>query len=898
MGKRNVNRKIPIVVSVLSLIALTIASCTKTGKLDLMSASVRFMDPTDQIYTNATSYNFQFQMTSSSKIINAGTSKMNLYEGAGCDSSHWVGTYPVVVSGLTASCTPLATLVDGKIYSADVTVDGLYQSQCSSSIVIDRQNPNAISFTYPTSDFLVGQTQELFSWTAVTDNGLSGLASPGYRIQLFSQANCGGTAISTVTSTDPQYTFTSLPTGTYSAQVVAIDKAGNLSTPVCSANATLDMNVPGFQLADATSSVGYSRVLTPTVTISNDATAASWCFTTNTSFVPSACTDACPGGGGTSNGWYTASPSTLTLASGDGLKTYNLWICNGSGTLISHNVSSGAITLDQTPPGNFSVTGIGGGTDTYFDAYLTSSSQPEIKWSTSTDAINYAVQILDGSNSVLCSQNGVTVLDYTFTGCPAFTDGQTYKIRVTSTDTALNTTTAPDFPFIVDRTPPGSFSITGITGGSDSVIDHWLGSAKPAVNYSSATGSTHYKVEVQDAGGSVVCTSGTKNDQSGIFDYNVEGGVTCSSLVNGQSYTAYVSALDDGQNETPAANNGYSFTIDTTAPTLNVDPVASPTDNPVTVTFTASDADSGLGTIQCRLDGGAYSTCTSPSVYTGLTAGAHTVDVKATDLAGNSSIASVSWTIYGYSWITSGFSACSAAQPAWVAGGFGACSAAQPAYTYGGWGSCSVTCGGGTQTRSQTCPVVGGTQTQTVTCPVNSGTETQTVQCQRSDSVIVADTFCNAGSKPPTSQSCTRGGGTDCSGTQPASSQACTRGGGSDCNSAQATSQSCNTNPCCSGTSVGGYCWYLGGGGTSCDSLCSGHGGNSAGTTAYAGASAGNCSAVLAAFGYGGPTSSACAAGYGCWVNSVSSGPYFCTSPGADTSAAYPSAARVCSCAY
>ena len=863
-----------------------------------MSADVRFMNPTDQIYTNATSYNFQFQMTSASKLINASTSKMNLYEGAGCDSSHWVGTYPVSVAGSVASCTPLATLVDGKIYSANVTVDGLYQSKCSSSVVVDRQAPNVVSFTYPTGDLTAGQTQELFSWSAGVDNGLSGLATPAYRVQLFAQANCGGTAMSTVTSTDPQYTFTSLPTGTYSAQVSVLDKAGNTSATVCSPNTTLDMNIPGFLLADATSSAGYSRVLTPTVTISNDASTASWCFTTDTTFVPSACTDACPSGGGSSNGWYTSRPSTLTLVAGDGLKTYNLWICNGSGTLISHNIATGAITLDQTPPGNFSVTGIAGGSDILFDAYLTSSTQPEIKWSASTDAINYTIQILDGSNAVMCSQSGVTVVDYTFTGCPAFTDGQTYKIRVTASDTALNTTTAPDFNFTVDRTPPGSFSITGITGGTDSTIDHWLGSSNPAVNYGSAAGSTHYKIEIQDSGGGVICTSGTKNDQSGIFDYNSESGVTCSGLANGQSYKAFVSAFDAGENETQAANNGYSFTIDTTPPSLTVDPVASPTDNPVSVTFTANDAASGMNTIQCRLDGGAYSSCSSPAVYAGLTSGSHTVDVKAKDVAGNSNIQSVTWTIYGYTWLASGFGACSATQPAWVAGGFGACSAAQPAYTYGGWGSCSVTCGGGTQSRSQTCPVVGGTQTQTVTCPVNSGTQTQTVQCQRSDSVIVADTFCNAGTKPATSQSCTRGGGTDCSGTQPPSSQACTRGGGSDCNSAQATSQSCNTNPCCSGASVGGYCWYFGGGGVSCDSLCASHGGNTAGTAAYAGASAGNCAAVLGAFGQGGPTSSACAAGYGCWVNSVSSGSYFCTSPSADTSSSYPSAARVCSCAF
>jgi hypothetical protein len=127
-------------------------------------------------------------------------------------------------------------------------------------------------------------------------------------------------------------------------------------------------------------------------------------------------------------------------------------------------------------------------------------------------------------------------------------------------------------------------------------------------------------------------------------------------------------------------------------------------------------------------------------------------------------------------------------------------------------------CGGGSQSRSQTCPVVSGSQTQTVSCPTNSGTQTRTVTCQRNDGTTVADTYCLT-AKPAESQSCSRN---DCSGTAPASSQSCTRGGGSDCNSGQATSQSCNPQSCyvnfevynskaCGGT----YC-YCGVGGGQC----------------------------------------------------------------------------------
>jgi RHS repeat-associated protein len=52
---------------------------------------------------------------------------------------------------------------------------------------------------------------------------------------------------------------------------------------------------------------------------------------------------------------------------------------------------------------------------------------------------------------------------------------------------------------------------------------------------------------------------------------------------------------------------------------------------PVSFSFSATE----VATFECSMDGGAYSSCSSPKEYTSLTEGSHTFKVRATDLAGN-----------------------------------------------------------------------------------------------------------------------------------------------------------------------------------------------------------------------------------------------------------------------
>jgi hypothetical protein len=102
----------------------------------------------------------------------------------------------------------------------------------------------------------------------------------------------------------------------------------------------------------------------------------------------------------------------------------------------------------------------------------------------------------------------------------------------------------------------------------------------------------------------------------------------------------------------PSSTRGFNFdsreaTDPTRRPQLTLDLITDTTPPETTIasgpsgtissgdasfTFSSSEPNS---TFECRLDGAAYSACTSPKSYTNLSNGSHTFDVRATDRAGN-----------------------------------------------------------------------------------------------------------------------------------------------------------------------------------------------------------------------------------------------------------------------
>ena len=124
------------------------------------------------------------------------------------------------------------------------------------------------------------------------------------------------------------------------------------------------------------------------------------------------------------------------------------------------------------------------------------------------------------------------------------------------------------------------------------------------------------------------------------FECRLDGGAwsACSSptayskLADGP-HTFAVRAIDAETDADPTpATRG--FTVDTAAPQTSITSGPAGTTDETSPSFGFS-ANEGGASFECRLDGGAWSACSSPTAYSKLADGPHSFEVRATDLASN-----------------------------------------------------------------------------------------------------------------------------------------------------------------------------------------------------------------------------------------------------------------------
>ena len=129
----------------------------------------------------------------------------------------------------------------------------------------------------------------------------------------------------------------------------------------------------------------------------------------------------------------------------------------------------------------------------------------------------------------------------------------------------------------------------------------------------------------------------SSDDTAAIFQCKLDGrswsscssGKTYTGLPQG-SHTFKVRAKDSaGTNDPSPAERTWK--VDTVTPNTTIKSV-SVSGKSATFSFSASEAG---GTFECRLDGGAWRGCSSPTSYGGLNHGNHSFRVRAIDAAGN-----------------------------------------------------------------------------------------------------------------------------------------------------------------------------------------------------------------------------------------------------------------------
>ena len=162
--------------------------------------------------------------------------------------------------------------------------------------------------------------------------------------------------------------------------------------------------------------------------------------------------------------------------------------------------------------------------------------------------------------------------------------------------------------------------------------------------------------------------SGTITVAEATFEFSSEAGATFECRLDGIAY----SACSSPKSYTNLSNSSHTFDVratdaagnvdaspasgtfrvdvppppDTTAPETTIDSGPSGTVSTSSADFAFSSSEP-YSTFECSLDSAAYTACTSPKSYSGLSEGSHTLQAKATDQAGNTdaSPASRTWTV-------------------------------------------------------------------------------------------------------------------------------------------------------------------------------------------------------------------------------------------------------------
>ena len=320
------------------------------------------------------------------------------------------------------------------------------------------------------------------------------------------------------------------------------------------------------------------------------------------------------------NGWFVSS-ATASASATDATSGVSSVRINGGGNTFSVS-ADGTYGLTAIASDNAGNTSTATGTmklDTTIPTFMLSVSGTSGAggWYVSSIHINSgAVDVTSGLGSVQYSVDGGALQ----AGNSAFisTDG-THTVSFKAIDNAGNMSTSSTQTVKIDTTGPAITVTLPPADGSGG----WYKTAPVTVTASAS-----------DA------TSGLSSTQYSLDGGALQAGSSVIVATDG-THTVSFRAVDNAGNV--SSSSTQTVKIDTTGPAITV---TLPTPDgsggwykttPVTVTALASDATSGLGSVQYSLDGGALQVGNSALISTD---GTHTVSFRAVDNAGNVSTSS------------------------------------------------------------------------------------------------------------------------------------------------------------------------------------------------------------------------------------------------------------------
>ena len=281
-----------------------------------------------------------------------------------------------------------------------------------------------------------------------------------------------------------------------------------------------------------------------------------------------------------------------------------------------------------------------------------------------TSTLTYTLDTIPPTITISTPAAGSFINNATITGTVADAGAAVTSLQASVDGGALQSVSFDvqgNFTFATGLSANGSHTVqftakdaAGNVTGTLSTITFTLDTVAPAITISSpannaASNSTTIAGAVTDARAGV---AGLQAVVDGGNPVNVilgrQGQFTFSSTLVDGTHIVQLNATDNAGN---TSTSSVTFTLDTVAPTITIaSPANNSFTNSATITGTVADIGAGVATLLGTIDGG---NSTVPITFdgqghfsfnTGVAAGTHSVLLKATDLAGNTTTSTVSFT--------------------------------------------------------------------------------------------------------------------------------------------------------------------------------------------------------------------------------------------------------------